>query len=157
MAPQRRAFQTLDPATDPRTSVQIAAKLCPVGVAGSVGGLDKRHAILPKGVGDASVEYFRKVMAGKLVLATAGVALDAGLTCPSFADLPLKEAMIKAAAHVFLVAGSTKTDRSSFARLGDLEVIQSFFTDDGISAAVATAFERRRIKGLIAPRTRSGG
>ena len=51
-------------------------------------------------------------MAGKLFLATAGVALDAGLTNPSFADLPLREAMIKAAAHVFLVADSTKTDRS---------------------------------------------
>ncbi len=101
--------------------------------------------------GDASVEYFRKIMAGKLFLATAGVALDTGLTYPSFADLQLKEAMIKAAAHVFLVADSTKINRSSFTRLGDLEVIQSFITDDGISDADAAEFERRGIKVLIAP------
>jgi DeoR/GlpR family transcriptional regulator of sugar metabolism len=54
--------------------------------------------------GDKSVEYFRNIFAGKLFLATAGVGLDSGLTYPSFADLQLKEAMIKAASHVYLVA-----------------------------------------------------
>ena len=47
--------------------------------------------------GDKAVEYLRDIFAGKLFLATAGVALDAGLTYPSFADLELKKAMIKAA------------------------------------------------------------
>lgn len=100
--------------------------------------------------GDKSVEYFRNIFAGKLFLATAGVALDTGLTYPSFADLQLKEAMIKAAAHVYLVADSTKINRSSFTRLGSLEVIQSFITDDGISDSDAKEFERRGIKVLIA-------
>jgi DeoR/GlpR family transcriptional regulator of sugar metabolism len=100
--------------------------------------------------GDKSVEYFRNIFAGKLFLATAGVALDTGLTYPSFADLQLKEAMIKAAAHVCLVADSSKINKSSFTRLGALEVIQSFITDDGISDADAQAFEARGIKVLIA-------
>lgn len=101
--------------------------------------------------GDKSVEYFRNIFAGKLFLATAGVALDAGLTYPSFADLQLKEAMIKAAAHVFLVADSSKIGKSAFTRLGALEVIQTFITDDGISDADAQAFEARGIRVLIAP------
>lgn len=101
--------------------------------------------------GDKSVEYFRNIFAGKLFLATAGVALDAGLTYPSFADLQLKEAMIKAAAHVYLVADSTKINKSSFTRLGSLEVIHSFITDDGISDADAKEFERRGVEVLIAP------
>ena len=75
--------------------------------------------------GDKSVEYFRNIFAGKLILATAGVAPDTGLTCPSFADLQQKEAMIKAASHVCLVADSTKIDRSCFTRLGSMDVIQS--------------------------------
>ena len=54
--------------------------------------------------GDKAAEYFQDVLAGKLFLATAGVALDSGLTLPSFADLQLKQAMIRAAAHVYLVA-----------------------------------------------------
>lgn len=100
--------------------------------------------------GDKSVEYFRNIFAGKLFLATAGVALDAGLTYPSFADLQLKEAMIKAASHVYLVADSTKINKSSFTRLGALEVVHSFITDDGISDADAREFERRGIEVLIA-------
>lgn len=100
--------------------------------------------------GDKSVEYFRNIFAGKLFLATAGVALDAGLTYPSFADLQLKEAMIKAAAHVYLVADSTKINRSSFTRLGSLDVINSFITDDGISDRDAREFEKRGIEVLIA-------
>lgn len=100
--------------------------------------------------GDKSVEYFRNIFAGKLFLATAGVALDAGLTYPSFADLQLKEAMIKAASHVYLVADSTKINRSSFTRLGALELVQTFITDDAISDADASAFEARGIELLIA-------
>ena len=101
--------------------------------------------------GDKAVEYFRNIFAAKLFLATAGVALEAGLTYPSFADLQLKEAMIKAAARVYLVADSTKINKSSFTRLGTLDVIHAFITDDGISDADAQAFERRGIEMLIAP------
>lgn len=100
--------------------------------------------------GDKAVDYFRNIFAAKLFLATAGVALDAGLTYPSFADLQLKEAMIKAAARVYLVADSTKINKSAFTRLGTLDVIHAFITDDGISDADAQAFERRGIEMLIA-------
>lgn len=100
--------------------------------------------------GDKAVEYFRNIFAGKLFLATAGVALDAGLTYPSFADLQLKEAMIKAASRVYLVADSTKINKSSFTRLGDLGLIHSFITDDGVSDTDAKAFEARGIEVLIA-------
>ena len=100
--------------------------------------------------GDKSVEYFSNIFAGKLFLATAGVDLEAGLTYPSFADLQLKEAMIKAAAHVYLVADSTKIGKSSFTRLGSLDVIQSLITDDGIPDAVAKEFERRGVEVLVA-------
>lgn len=100
--------------------------------------------------GDKSVEYFRNIFAGKLFLATAGVALDAGLTYPSFADLQLKEAMIRAASRVYLVADSSKINKSSFTRLGSLEMIHSFITDDGISELDANAFRARGIEVLIA-------
>ncbi|MBC7476833.1 MAG: DeoR/GlpR transcriptional regulator [Pseudorhodobacter sp.] len=100
--------------------------------------------------GDKAVDYFRNIFAGKLFLATAGVALDTGLTYPSFADLQLKEAMIKAASRIYLVADSTKINKPAFTRLGSLEVIHSFITDDGISDADAQAFERRGIEVLVA-------
>jgi DeoR/GlpR family transcriptional regulator of sugar metabolism len=100
--------------------------------------------------GDKSVEYFRDILSGKLFLATAGVSLDAGLTYPSFADLQLKQAMIKAAQQVYLVADSTKINRTSFTRLGTLDVIHSFITDDGIRDEDVREFERRGIELIIA-------
>jgi len=100
--------------------------------------------------GDESVNYFRNIYASKLFLATAGVAVDAGLTYPSFADLQLKEAMIKAASHVYLVADSTKINRASFTRLGNLDVIHSFITDADISDKDAAAFRRLGIELIIA-------
>ena len=100
--------------------------------------------------GDRAADYFQDVFAGKLFLATAGVALDSGLTLPSFADLQLKQAMIRAASHVYLVADSTKINRSSFTRLGTLDVVHTFITDDGIRDEDARAFESRGIKVVIA-------
>ena len=100
--------------------------------------------------GDKAADYFRNIFAGKLFLATVGVALDSGLTYPSFAELQLKEAMIKAASHVYLVADSSKVGKSAFTRLSALEVVHSFITDDGISDRDAKAFERRGIEVLIA-------
>jgi DeoR/GlpR family transcriptional regulator of sugar metabolism len=100
--------------------------------------------------GDKAAEYFEDVYAGKLFLATAGVALDSGLTYPSFADLQLKQAMIRAASRVYLVADSTKINRSSFTRLGTLDVIHAFITDDGIRDEDARAFEARGVEVIIA-------
>lgn len=87
--------------------------------------------------GDKSMDYFHNIIAGKLFVATAGVALDAGLTYPSFADLQRKQAMIRAASRVYLVTDGTKINKSSFTRLGALAVIHAFITDDGISDAKA--------------------
>jgi DeoR/GlpR family transcriptional regulator of sugar metabolism len=100
--------------------------------------------------GDKAANYFQDVLAGKLFLATAGVSIDTGLTYPSFADLEIKQAMIRAAAHVYLVADSTKINRSSFTRLGTLDVIHSFITDGAIRDEDARAFERRGIEMIIA-------
>lgn len=100
--------------------------------------------------GDKAAEYFRNIFAGKLFLATAGVGIDAGLTYPSFADLQLKEAMIKAAAQVILVADSSKIGKSSLTRLGALDLIHTFVTDGGISETDVTAFGRHGIEVLVA-------
>jgi DeoR/GlpR family transcriptional regulator of sugar metabolism len=48
------------------------------------------------------------------------------------------------------VADSTKINKSSFTRLGSLELIHSFVTDSGITDADATAFRTRGIEMLIA-------
>jgi DeoR/GlpR family transcriptional regulator of sugar metabolism len=101
--------------------------------------------------GERSAEYLDNIFAGKLFLATAGVSVEAGLTYPSFADLPIKKAMIKAASEVYLVADSTKVNANSFTRLGGLDLIHALITDDGLGDADARTFERSGIKIIIAP------
>jgi DeoR/GlpR family transcriptional regulator of sugar metabolism len=100
--------------------------------------------------GEKSADYLDNIFASKLFLATAGVSVDAGLTYPSFADLPIKKAMIKAASEVYLVADSSKVNANSFTRLGGLELIHAFITDDGLSDANAQAFERAGVKVIVA-------
>lgn len=100
--------------------------------------------------GEKSAQYLENIFAEKLFLATAGVSAEAGLTFPSFADLPIKQAMIKAASEVYLVADSTKVNRNSFTRLGGLDLIHGFITDEGLADADAQAFERMGIKIILA-------
>ncbi|HKJ61794.1 MAG TPA: DeoR/GlpR family DNA-binding transcription regulator [Hyphomicrobiales bacterium] len=99
---------------------------------------------------EKSAEYFNDIFAGKLFLATAGVSVDAGLTYPSFADLPIKHAMIKAANEVILVADSSKVNNNSFTSLGGVDLVNVFITDGGLSDKDANAFEKAGIRIIIA-------
>lgn len=58
--------------------------------------------------------------------------------------------MIRAASHVYLVADSTKINRPSFTRLGSLDDINTFITDDGIGEADVRAFEARGVRVPVA-------
>jgi DeoR/GlpR family transcriptional regulator of sugar metabolism len=100
--------------------------------------------------GEKSADYLENIFATKLFLATAGISVEAGLTYPSFADLPIKRAMIKAASEVYLVADSTKVNANSFTRLGGLDLIHAFITDEGLSDFDAQAFEQAGVKVIIA-------
>lgn len=100
--------------------------------------------------GEKSAEYFSNIFAGKLFLATAGVSVEAGLTFPGFADLPIKRAMIEASNKVYLVADSTKVNSNSFTRLCGIEEVHAFITDDGLSDKDAAAFENVGIRVIIA-------
>ena len=100
--------------------------------------------------GERSAEYFSNIFAGKLFLATAGVSVEAGLTFPGFADLPMKRAMIDASSEVYLVADSTKVNSNSFTRLCGVEEVNAFITDDGLSDQDAAAFEKLGIRIIIA-------
>jgi len=101
--------------------------------------------------GERSAAYFEGLYAETCFLATAAISLEAGLTYPSLADLPIKKAMIVAASHVCLVADSTKIGRTSFSSLGGgVEVIQTLITDDGVRDEDRKAFEARGIRVLTA-------
>ncbi len=100
--------------------------------------------------GDRSADFFEGLYAKRLFLATAALSLDAGLTYPSMADLPVKRAMIKAASSVCLVADSSKVGVTSFTSLGPLHVIHHLITDDGIRDEDRMAIEALGIQVTVA-------
>lgn len=100
--------------------------------------------------GEKSVEFFVGIYAQKLFLATAGVSFDVGLTYPAIGDIYVKRAMVKAASHVYLLADSTKIGRVSFSALGQVDMVNTLITDDGISDADRAEFERRGVEVVVA-------
>lgn len=82
--------------------------------------------------GDMAAATFKSLHVSKLFLATAGISSDMQLTYPSLSDLAVKSAMIRAADEVYLLADSSKLDRSSFASLGRISLIDTLITDAAI-------------------------
>lgn len=100
--------------------------------------------------GERSADYFNGLFAQKLFLATAAVSIDGGLTFPALSDISVKKAMIGSAERVYLVADSSKIGMRSFSSLGDIGLIHTLITDDGISDADHASFVDAGIEVIVA-------
>ena len=84
--------------------------------------------------GDMAATIFKNIHVQKLFLATAGISSDMMLTYPSFSDLVVKSAMIRAADKVYLLADSSKIGATSFVGLGRISLVDTLITDNKITA-----------------------
>jgi DeoR/GlpR family transcriptional regulator of sugar metabolism len=100
--------------------------------------------------GEKAAAYFSNTHAQQLFLATAGVSLNSGLTYPGFSDIPVKKAMIESAEEIFLLADSTKINKTAFAALQSLDKIDFLITDSNITEADRLAISQSGIKVIIA-------
>ena len=98
--------------------------------------------------GDLAATVFKGIHVDKLFLATAGISDDMQLTYPSYSDLVVKTAMIRAAGKVYLVADSSKIGNSSFVSLGRLSLVDAFITDSKISERQLKAIKELKIEVL---------
>jgi DeoR/GlpR family transcriptional regulator of sugar metabolism len=99
--------------------------------------------------GENTVHVFKDLYVGKLFLAAGGFSIDAGLTYPSFTDLPLKRAMIDSAQTVYLLVDSTKLERILFASLGCLNKIDYLITDSGVGEEYVKRLTDINIKTVV--------
>lgn len=95
--------------------------------------------------GEMAAASFTNLHANKLFLATAGVSSNMRLTYPSMSDLVVKNAMIKSADKVFLVADSSKFGNSAFASLGPISLVQTIITDNKISNEYLTRISQQEV------------
>ena len=100
--------------------------------------------------GEKAAAFFSNLHVDKLFLATAGIFLKAGLTYPSISDLVVKKAMIDAADTIYLLADSSKIDKSSLASLGALSLVDYLITDRGLQDKHRQLFKDHDIEYIIA-------
>ena len=100
--------------------------------------------------GEKAASSLRDIRVDKVFLATAGFSVEAGLTYPSFSDLPVKQAMIEAGSRVYLVADSTKYGKQALARLGGLDLVDAVITDSDIDDGHRQEMESLGVEVIVA-------
>ena len=100
--------------------------------------------------GQKAADFFQGLHVDKLFLATAGISLKSGLTYPGLSDIAVKKAMIDSADEVYLVADSTKINKSAFASLGALGLVDFLITDTDLTEDDKQLFNNHDIKFILA-------
>jgi DeoR family fructose operon transcriptional repressor len=115
------------------------------------GGILRRNTL--GGVGDVAVKALNGIRADIVFLATSGIAKD-GLTYPSMDEVSVKQAMIRSAASVVLLADSSKFGKVSLAVFASLEQIDQLVTDaapEGETEDLGDALKQAAVQTIIAP------
>ena len=100
--------------------------------------------------GPGAEATFRDLRADKAFIAGTGLSLDFGLSNTNIAEASVKQAMLRAAREVALLADHTKIGTESLVRVAPLESIHRLITDAGISPHDRAALTQRGIEVIIA-------
>ena len=86
-------------------------------------------------VGPIAENLLRDMRVEKLFLTVSGVSHDFGLSHSSVSEVTIKQAMIKSAREVILLADHTKFEQESFTQIAPIEVVDVLITDNGLPAS----------------------
>ena len=101
-------------------------------------------------VGPGAESSFRHLRADKAFISATGVSFDFGLSNTNMEEAAVKQAMIRAAKEVILLADYTKIGVESLIRIGALEQIHTLITDHGVSVHDRTILEQMGINVVVA-------
>jgi DeoR family fructose operon transcriptional repressor len=114
----------------------------------SLGGTLKRKEQCA--VGPMVVQALSKFMVDKLFLSAAGIDLDHGLTDPDMMETEVKQAMIRSARKVFLVADSSKWGMTHLVQIAAWTSIHVLVSDSGLPASIREELDTRGVQVIIA-------
>lgn len=100
--------------------------------------------------GERSLSLFDSIYVDKLFLATGGFSVDGGLSYPGLSDIAIKRAMIKSAKTVYLLADSSKSEKTLLASLGGLDKVDYLISDDKLNPEVRERIESIGVKVITA-------
>ncbi|HRA65094.1 MAG TPA: DeoR family transcriptional regulator [Caldilinea sp.] len=101
-------------------------------------------------IGPTVETVFRELRADKLFMAVSGVSLDFGLSHTNLAEVAVKQAMIRAAREVILLADHTKFEQESVMQIAALDVVDKLITDNALPASTRLELAKRGIEVLLA-------
>lgn len=101
-------------------------------------------------IGPTAEVALRELRADKLFMAVTGVTLDFGLSHNNMAEAAMKQAMIRAARVVILLADHTAFGRESVMQIGPATLVHKVITDNALPADVRLDLGKLGIQVVIA-------
>ena len=129
-------------------------------IAGQVARRPNTQLVLLGGLYHASSETFfseealamlRRVGINKAFLSAGGVHLERGASCSNFHEVPVKQAVLRAAVRSYLVVDASKFGRLKPAAFSPLDAFERIFTDRSIGAEARDQFDLGGIQLDVAP------
>ncbi len=101
-------------------------------------------------VGPTAESTLRELRADKLFLTVTGASLNFGLSHTNISEVTMKQAMIRSAREVILLADHTAFGQDSVVQVAPLTVIHKLITDDALPASVRLDLTKLEIQTLLA-------
>jgi DeoR family transcriptional regulator, fructose operon transcriptional repressor len=101
-------------------------------------------------IGELARHAFSELSVDRLVLAVGGIDAAFGLSEYNWDDVLVKQAMIRSAKEVILVADSRKFDQIAFARIAGLEAVAMLVTDKEPPGPLQAALKAASVKVIVA-------
>ncbi len=92
-------------------------------------------------VGPIADELFRRVKADKAFIGANGISLD-GFMTPNMTEAATKRSMLRSAEKVYVVADSSKFNKSSLMRFADLDEVDGIITDHKLPEDIYNEFSQ---------------
>jgi DeoR/GlpR family transcriptional regulator of sugar metabolism len=102
-------------------------------------------------VGSLLTQELAALTADKYFLSVAGFTIQHGATDPDMREVEVKQAMLRAASQVILVADSSKYGVTRLGKIAPMKAIHKLVTDDSISEEVIAEIETAEVA-VITPR-----
>lgn len=100
--------------------------------------------------GPTAEQALRELRADKLFLTADGVTSGFGLSHDSLAEIAIKQAMLRAAREVILLADHTKFGQEAVAQIGPLSAVARVVTDNALAANIRLDLTKMGIEVIIA-------
>ena len=107
-------------------------------------------------VGSMVGQALSRISVDKTFLSAAGFCLERGATDPDIAEVEVKQAMMRSARRIILVADHNKWNRVAFAQIAPLQAFHTLITDDGLPAEAIREIEAAGIEVITPGRLATG-